>query len=123
MNCSVVLIPKTFPLKSIPPQKKFGISSFGNGTRPGSGMLFGAKDAVVIVGNFSLLFCSDKIFSNLAKAICNLSENSDVLSISFSISFSDSIKSKISMANCFNKECFAVKLFINDFIFTRSYKF
>ena len=52
-----------------------GISSFGNRTRLGSGLLFVTKDVVVIVDDFTLLFCSDKIFSNFAKAICNLSEN------------------------------------------------
>ena len=103
--------------------KNVGISSFGNRTRLGSGLLFVTKDTVVIVDDFPLLFCSDKIFSNCAKAICNLSENSYVLSISFSISFSDSISSKNSLPNCFIKECFSVKLFINGFIFTRSSKF
>ena len=95
----------------------FGISSFGNRIRLGSGLLFVTKDSVVIVYDVSLLFCSDKICSNFAKAICNLSENSDVLSISFSISFSDSINFEISLSNCFIKECFAVKLFINDLIY------
>ena len=76
--------------------KHFGVSSFGNRIRLGSGLLFVTKDVVVIVNDFPLfLFCSDKVFSNCAKAICNLWENSDILSISFSISFSDSINSKI----------------------------
>ena len=112
---------KRFHWRAFP--ENFGILSFGNRTRLDSGLLFVTKDAVVIVDDFFLFFCSDKIFSSFPKAICNLSENSDVLSISFSISFSDLINSKISLSNYFIKECFFVKLFINDFIFTRSSKF
>ena len=82
------------------------------------GLLFVTKDTVVIVDDFPLLFCSDKIFSNCAKAICNLSENSYVLSISFSILFSDSISSKNSLPvllkNVFRLNCLLMVLFLRD---------